>query len=321
MNQPPFQITPGILSLVASLQELIGEFNSFSRQTPSVKLRRENQIRTVRHSLAIEGNSLSEQQITAILEDKRVVGPQAQILEVKNALQVYKELSDFDPLKESDFLRAHKVMMRSLVPTPGRYRSSGVGRFKGTQVGHVAPPASRVPSLMGELFKFLNGDPRIPWSVKACVFHYELEFIHPFSDGNGRMGRLWQQLILMKQSPIFEFVSSESLVHKQQKEYYKVLEKCDRAGDSTLFIEFSLRTILAALQELTKNYKPTRAMPEDRIRAALEHFGKRAFSRKDYMNFNKGISTASASRDLLRGCERDLILKSGDRATATYKKK
>lgn len=318
MEKPPFQITASVLNLASSIQEIVGELKVHSLTRPSIKLRKENKIRTIHHSLAIEGNSLSEEQITAILENKRVHGSKTQILEVKNALTLYDDLSSYNPTNEKDLLRAHRVLMTGLVDKPGRYRSKQVGVFNGVKVAHMAPSAKLVPSLMTHLFDFLKKDKEIPWLLKACVFHYELEFIHPFEDGNGRMGRLWQQLLLMKHSPIFEYISAESLIHKRQKDYYRVLEQCDKKGESTLFIEFSLENILQSLKEFRKDFRPTKATGNDRIQYALEYFGKQSFSRKDYMELHKGISTASASRDLALAVSQGLLKKTGDKALAVY---
>ena len=320
MYRPPFQLNSKILSLVGSIQEIVGEFKSYSAVVPPVKLRRENKIKTIHHSLAIEGNSLSEDKITAILENKRVLGPKTQILEVKNALELYESIAKFNPFLERDLLRAHKVLMKDLIPSAGKFRSIAVGVLKGTQVSHLAPSAKQVPALMGKLFQFLKMDMETPWLIKACVFHYELEFVHPFTDGNGRMGRLWQQLCLMKQSPIFEFVSAESIIHKRQRQYYDVLEKCDKIGDSTVFIEFSLESILASLLEFRNIYRPSKPNASDRMAQAFEHFGKEDFSRKDYLNLHKSLSTATASRDLNQAVEAGLLRRLGDKSKARYSK-
>lgn len=320
MEKPPFQITTKILSQVAHIHEIVGELKSFAVVKPSMKLRKENKIRTVHHSLAIEGNSLTEEQITAILENKRVVGPKAQILEVQNALAVYESLSKYKPTRETDLLRAHGALMKGLVKGAGKYRTTQVGIFKGTKVSHMAPPAKQVPRLMESLFEFLNKDGETPWVIKACVFHYELEFIHPFEDGNGRMGRLWQQLLLMRQAPLFEYLSTETLIHKNQKAYYQILEKCDRAGKSTYFIEFSLDHVLKALLEFKAAYRPLKPKGPDRIRHAIEHFGDATFSRKDYLGLHQGLSTATASRDLALAVKDNILKVSGDRALAVYQR-
>lgn len=321
MDKPPFSISPKILHLTSQIQEIVGELKPHSLVKPSVKLRKENKIKTIHHSLAIEGNSLTEEQVTALVENKRVLGPKVQVDEVVNAISLYENLSAFNPAHEKDLMKAHARLLKGLVKNPGKYRSGAVGIFKGTKVSHVAPPAKQVPSLMKDLFIFLNKNKETPWLIKACVFHYELEFIHPFEDGNGRMGRLWQQLLLMKQSPVFEFNSVETLIHKKQSQYYKVLEQCDLSGESTAFIEFSLELILASLEGFRDSFQPLKAKASDRIQAALDHFGAKEFTRKDYIQLHKGVSTATASRDIANAVQDGLLKKEGDKALASYKRR
>lgn len=319
MKNPPFELTLKILKLSSDIQEIIGEFKATSHSKPSVKLRKENKIKTVHHSLAIEGNTLTEEQVTALLENKRVFGPKKQIQEVVNALELYEKISTIDPLKESDLLKAHSILMKDLIEKPGKYRLTNVGIIKGKKISHVAPQAKIVPELMKGLFSFLKGNKDIPMLIKACVFHYELEFIHPFEDGNGRMGRLWQQSILMKHSEILEYVSVETLIHKKQKDYYNTLEKCDKAGTSTLFVEFCLELILESLRTFQNEYRPQKITGSGRIESALEALGD-GFSRKDYLQFHKEISTATASRDLADAVKDGILKRIGDKAMATYKK-
>jgi len=194
MAKPPYEITSEILKSITSISQKIGEVNAkyLVRQNP--KLRKQNQIKTIHSSLSIEGNTLSEEQITAIIENKRVVGPEKDIKEVLNALDVYKDLKNYKHNIEKDFLNAHKMYMDGLVETPGKYRTKGVGIVKGSKVEHIAPPYENVKYLMGGLFKYLKDKSELTL-IKSCVFHYEMEFIHPFIDGNGRMGRLWQRKI------------------------------------------------------------------------------------------------------------------------------
>lgn len=319
MTYPPFKITNTILNLMTEIYEILGEMKSLTVTKPSVKLRKENKIKTVHHSLAIEGNSLTEEQMTDILDNKKVVGPEKQIHEVKNALAVYDRLQEFDAAKEKDLLKAHRFLMQGLVVKPGQYRSGQVGIFKGTKVSHVAPPAKQVPDLMNHLFGFLK-DKKISWIIKACVFHYELEFIHPFEDGNGRMGRLWQQLLLMKYSRVFEYISTESLIHERQKEYYSVLEKSDKAGNSTLFVEFSLQVILESLKGFKNEQVISRPKISDRIQFAVETFKKQSFSRKEYIALFPELSTATASRDLAYGVKKKILLKEGDKNLTIYRR-
>lgn len=320
MEKPPFQINSKILTLVSEIQETLGELKSATLVKPSVKLRKENKIRTIHSSLAIEGNSLNEQQMTAILNNERVLGPKQQITEVQNALRLYDGINKLNPLKEKDLLKAHGLLMQDLIEKPGKYRSTAVGIFKGDKLSKFSPPAKQVSGLMANLFKFLGHDKEVHLLLKACIFHYELEFIHPFADGNGRIGRLWQQLILMQHSEIFEYISVESLIYKRQKDYYKALEASDKAGDSTPFIEFSLKMISESLFEFKNDFSPMRPTGRDRLKVAIDHFGTKSFSRKDYLNLHKGLSTATASRDLAKAVEEKIVRAEGDKATAKYKK-
>ncbi len=318
MVKPPFELTPTILSLAVNIQGVLGELKTATLVKPSVKLRKENKIRTIHHSLAIEGNTLTEEQITAILEKKNVIGPKRQIQEVTNALRVYDQIEKLNPFSEKDLLKSHAILMQGLIDRPGEYRNQNVGIFKGAKVGHVAPQSKMVSPLMKELFGFLKANDSTPLLIKACVFHYELEFIHPFLDGNGRMGRLWQQLILMRHSAVFEFVSIETLIHQQQKKYYQVLESCDASGSSTAFVEYSLDLIEQALLEFKKKFRPQKATASDRIQVAKNHFGKKGFSRKDYLGLHSDISTATASRDLASAVADGELRMTGDQALARY---
>src|SRR3989338_8030776 len=229
---PPFAITPKILKLLQDIVKEIGILEGRRLVNIPLNLRRANNIKTIQASLAIEGNTLSVEQITDLLAGKRVLGPEQDIVEVKNALQVYDSLLDFNPMNSEDLLKAHKTLMQSLILENGSWRSTDVGILKSCKVSHVAPPSRRVPGLMQDLFAYIN-TADIPWILKACIFHYELEFIHPFQDGNGRMGRLWQQLLLMKEDPIFRYVPVEVLVKEHQNDYYRVLGESDAAGEST----------------------------------------------------------------------------------------
>ena len=239
---PPYELTPKILNLIVSVSEKLGEINATFLDKPSPSLRKQHKIKTIHSSLKIEGNTLTEDQITALLENKKVLGPKKDIQEVLNAIDVYENINTFDFASEKSFLKAHKSLLKNLIEDAGSYRKQGVGIVKGTSIEHLAPPADNVPYLMKDLFKFLKKD-EIEL-VKSCVFHYEVEFIHPFLDGNGRMGRLWQTLILMKKYPVFEYISFETLISKDQDQYYKTLAACDKTGNSTKFIEYMLTYIL-----------------------------------------------------------------------------
>ena len=315
---PPFDITHKVLKLSLGIQSVLSELKNIEIVKPSLKLRKQNKIRTIHHSLAIEGNTLTLDQVSDVIDNKIVFGPKKEILEVKNALKIYDSLNSFSMADEKHFLKAHSTLMSGLVATAGRYRNSNVGILKGSHVSHVAPQAKLVPGLMSKLFQFLKKNQEISLLIKACVFHYELEFIHPFEDGNGRMGRLWQQVVLRKLSTIFEYLSVETLIHKNQKKYYAVLEKCDTAGTSTLFIEFSLELILEALQVFKNEYKPKRLVIAQRTELAKLHFKKASFSRKEYMLLFQDLSTATASRDLNYAVVQKIMKASGTANKTKY---
>ncbi len=284
-----------------------------------VQLRRANKLKTIQSSLAIEGNTLTIEQVSDIFEGKRVVGPPKDIQEVRNALKVYEMMATLNPLSIVDFKKAHHVLMEGLIDGAGKWRTTGVAVFKGQEVAHMAPSAKMVPDLMDQLFDFINKEKDISWIIKACIFHYELEFIHPFIDGNGRMGRLWQQLLLMKEDSVFEFVSVESLIKDHQEQYYDVLAACDKAAESTLFIEFCLENIFSALQLYTQSA----VSPVHDFRSRLEFVRSTLlntwFTRKEYLNLHKDISTATASRDLIEGVKEKILSKQGEKNQVRYR--
>lgn len=314
--KPPYEITPKILKLLTTISEKIGEVNANFLNKPSPQLRKQNKIRTIHSSLKIEGNTLTEEQITALIENKRVIGPQKDIKEVINAIEIYENLEKYNPLSEKSFLKAHQNLMNNLIEKAGKYRKQGVGIVKGTKVEHLAPPYENVPFLMKDLFEYLSDSEELEL-IKCCVFHYEMEFIHPFLDGNGRMGRLWQTLILMRKYPVFEFLPFETLISKDQEKYYNALSECDKVGKSTKFIEYMLSIIDLSINELL-TFNNRTLNEKDR----LEYFislNKVEFSRKDYMDIFKDISSATASRDLKKGIELELFKKIGERNKTIYR--
>lgn len=314
--KPPYDITPTILRLISSISARIGEVNANFLNKPSPELRKQNKIKTIHSSLGIEGNTLSEEQITAIIENKKVVGPKKDVIEVINAIKVYDNLSNFKAYSDKSFLAAHKLLMAGLIEGAGKYRSKGVGIVKGSKVAHLAPPAGNLNGLMKELFEYIKKGDDLAL-IKSCVFHYEVEFIHPFLDGNGRMGRLWQTVILLQEYPVFEFLPFETLISKNQKKYYKALAESDKAGNSTKFIEYMLEVIDSSLEELLQyNNRPFKV--SDRLTYFIS-LNKNEFTRKDYMNVFKDISSATASRDLDKGIKLKLIKKLGDKNQSKYK--
>ncbi|MEA1972039.1 MAG: Fic family protein [Candidatus Cloacimonadota bacterium] len=303
--------------MLTSISEKIGEVNATHLHKLPPELRKKNRVKTIKASLEIEGNTLSEEQITAIIENKRVVGPQKDIIEAANAIVVYDKLVDFNPNLLKSFLKAHKLLMKDLIDLPGKLRTKSVGIFKGNSVAHIAPPAGNLNFLMANLFDYLkNSDDHI--LIKSCVAHYEIEFIHPFMDGNGRMGRLWQTLTLMKAYPLFEYLPFETIIKERQNQYYAVLEESDEEGESTKFIEFILNAINESLGTLL-NLQNRILTTKDRIDFFLSTFKEEFFTRKDYLNIFKNVSSATASRDLKYGFDKNLITKHGDKRTTKYK--
>ena len=315
--KPPYNITGEILKLVASISEKLGEVNALHLHKPRTQLRKKNRIKTIQSSLEIEGNTLSEEQITALLNNKRVIAPQKDILEVQNAIKVYEQLHTFNPNRIKDLENAHGVLMQGLIEDAGKFRSKSVGVVKGSKVEHFAPSGNRVRGFINDLLDYLKNDKDL-LLIKSCVFHYELEFIHPFMDGNGRMGRFWQTLILVQQYPVFEFLPVESLIKENQKEYYNVLSQSDKLGHSTLFIEFMLNIIFQSLGNLLKTQNRT-LTTKDRIELFKDKIETQEFSRKDYLQSFKNISQATASRDLKWGVEQGILEKNGDKRLTVYK--
>jgi Fic family protein len=314
--KPPYSITPAILTLISSISEKLGIINASHLQAPRTELRKANRIKTIHSTLEIEGNTLSLDQVTAVIENKRVIAPQKDILEVKNAIHVYDALQSFSASSLSSFLKAHALLMQGLIMKPGKFRSAGAGIVKGSKLTHLAPKANMVKALMNDLFSYLKNDKDL-LLIKSCVFHYELEFIHPFEDGNGRMGRLWQSVILKELNPIFAFLPVETIIKQKQSEYYKVLANCDKLGNSTLFIEFVLAAIDKALSEqLGERRSPLSA--EERMKIFREQFGKNEFSRKDYLDYFKDISAPTASRDLKAAVDKKTLKRKGEKRLSVY---
>jgi len=315
--KPPYEITSRILHLVLSISEKIGEIKSARLIKPPTELRKRNRIKTIQSSLEIEGNTLTVEQITDLFNNKRVLAPEKDIVEVKNAIEVYSKLNKFNALNLESLCQAHGVLMKGLIDNAGKLRQTSVGIAKGKDIAHIAPPGDIVRSLMNDLFKYLRENEDI-LLVKSCAFHYEFEFIHPFTDGNGRMGRLWQTIILKEYSPVFEYLPIETLIKERQQDYYTILGLADSQGNSTGFIEFMLDIINIALEDLLKTQNHT-ISNSDRIDLFRNIIGTKSFTRQDYLRHNKEISSATASRDLKDAVDRSIIEKMGDKRLTKYK--
>jgi len=254
--EPPFRITTKILNLVSSISEKVGRIEVYRDFDSKPLLRRNNRIKSVHSSLKIEANSLSEPIVRAILNGRCVAGPQREIIEVENAFAAYEEMTQMDPFEISELKRIHTVMTKGLVEEAGEFRKGGEGVFKRDECIFMAPPANMVPTLMQQLFVWMKSTKEeLHPLIMSCIFHYEFVFIHPFSDGNGRMARLWQNMLLSKWNPLFLYLPIENQIEKFQDEYYDAISKCNDMGDSTIFVEFMLSMIDSALQVAIDQHK------------------------------------------------------------------
>ena len=248
--QPPFHMTDKITNLTAAICELLGQIKILSRGNLAPHLRKENRIRTIHSSLSIEHNSLTLEQVTAIIDGRRILGNPVEIQEVKSAYTAYEMMLTLDPYSVDDLLKAYKAMMNELISENGRFRSGGVGVFNGKVLVHMAPPANMVPGQIQDLFTWYKTAEIHPL-IRSSIFHYEFEFIHPFADGNGRMGRMWHSLLLGRWNEIFYWLPVEDLIRLRQEEYYNALGKSDTDADSCAFVEFLLQVIMDTLQNTT----------------------------------------------------------------------
>lgn len=314
--EPPFIMTGEITNLIVEIGELVGSIATYEAMNPNPILRRESRIKTIHSSLAIEQNTLSLEQVTDIINGKRILGPPQDIHEVKNAYEAYERISTLDPYNVKNLLTAHKIMMNGLVKEAGVFRSGNVGVYAGTELIHAGTPAKYVPDLMQQLFTWLKESKYHPL-VKSCIFHYEFEFIHPFQDGNGRMGRLWQSLILQKWKYIFTWLPVETLVYENQEEYYKVLQSADNKGDSTEFVEFMLGMIRDALSEISTTQNENDVVTnvvinvvtnEDKVLSMLKQDGKMSAT---MLANSIGITQRQAQRILSKLKDEGKILRHG----------
>ena len=248
VSQPPYTLSPATLGLVADIAEAIGRSTIRAEQQLSPRLRRDNRLRTIQASLAIEHNSLSLAQVTAVIEGRRVLGDPREIREVRNAFAAYERLEHWQASSVDDLLTAHGLLMAGLLDDAGRFRSGGVGIYRGEEIVHLGPPAHLVPTHVTDLFRWLAHTEEHPL-VAGCVVHYELEFVHPFTDGNGRLGRLWHTLILRAWRPVLAYLPVEAVIRDRQEGYCRALAEADQRADSGPFIFFMLQALRDALHE------------------------------------------------------------------------
>lgn len=278
---PPFTITDAIVHLVSEISEKIGVITAWQHMSANPRLRRDSRIRTIHGTLAIENNTLSLAQVTDVINGRRVLGAPEEIREVKNAYQAYEQLLSFDPYSVKDLLKGHAVLMDGLVTEAGRFRSGGVGVFDGSRVVHMAPPAGIVPEHIAKLLQWTQNADTHPL-IKSCVFHYEFEFIHPFADGNGRMGRMWNTLLLYRWKPVFAWIPVEAVVRERQSDYYQALRSADQAADATPFVVFLLQAILDTLLSIQKDQQPAPAIAP-KLRLLLDKLGGDALPAAEIM--------------------------------------
>ena len=279
---PPFTVSAEAINLVAEISAQVERFAIRLEQADGLLLRKANRIKTIHSSLAIEGNTLSEEEVKDVINGKQVVAPLREIQEVKNAIKTYELYPTLDAFKETDLLKAHGIMMQALVENAGHYRSGSVGVFGNQGLVHLAPPAARVPLLMADLFRWLQ-HAQDHLLIRSCVFHYEFEFIHPFVDGNGRMGRLWQSLILGKLNPVFEHLPIENMVYSNQQKYYEAISKSTKAAESGPFIDFMLEEILKTLKEHQGELKTTQKTTEKTTQKILKIMKSNSSVTIDYL--------------------------------------
>lgn len=260
--KPPYKVTDKIVNYISQITEVVTKLTINNEELSNPMLRRENQIKTIHSSLAIENNSLSLNQVTDIINGKRVLGAPQEITEVKNAFETYEMILNFNPFSIDDLLKAHSILMKDLVKDNGQFRKGGVGVFAGKKLIHMAPQAKFVSELMIDLFRWASENTDTHPLIRSCVFHYEFEFIHPFSDGNGRMGRLWQTIQLSKWKKVFRWLPVETLVKDRQQEYYDVLGVCDNEAESTKFIEYMLQNIYESLLDIMQTEQDAEQVTE-----------------------------------------------------------
>lgn len=309
-RKPPFEITTAILDEIAEIAELVGHVNASLGLSANPMLRRSNRIRTIYSSLAIEQNTLSLEQVTAVLSGKRIIAPPKDIAEVKNAYEIYEMMGSLDPYSVDDLLTAHDVMTRGLVDESGcfRSRSAGVADKQGN-VLHFGTLPDYVPGLVMELLDWVR-DSDFHMLIKSCVFHYELELIHPFADGNGRIGRLWHTLLLTHWKPMFAWLPVESMIHDRQDEYYQAINRSNNEAESTAFIEFMLSAIKGALLEAVQSGNTESMSAEEQRWLQIERFLKKhgTITNADVREM-LGVSSATANRVLAKNVEAGKIQK------------
>ncbi len=274
MEKPPFTITNAMMNKTITIAEKLGRITSYASLRRMPTLRKNNRIKSIHSSLVIEANSLSLDQVRDVIDGKQVIGPFIEIQEVKNAFKAYNMIEEYDAFSELDLLKAHRILMDNIIGDAGKYRNHGEAVYDGDRVIFMAPPERLVPSLMSNLFDWLNNEKDTHILIKSCVFHYEFVFIHPFSDGNGRTARLWQNVLLIKWNPIFENIPIESQIQKYQNEYYETISRCHQNGNSNEFIEFMLKMMDEVIDSVIDSLKKESINISEQVTRLLEVMDK-----------------------------------------------
>ena len=324
MQKYPFYISTKVLNLAGEISELVGRISITSRLSQSPQLRRNNRIRTIHSSLAIEQNSLTLDQVTAVIAGKRVLAPQREIAEVKNAFEIYEQIESLNPYSLDDLLMAHGKMMKGLREDAGEFRSRPVGVVDTEgRVLHVGTLPAYVPQLVAELLEWVELD-ETNYLIKSCVFHYEFELIHPFSDGNGRIGRLWHTLLLSKWNPMFAWLPVESIIHDRQDSYYQAINKSNIEVDSTPFIEYMLSAIKSALIEVNNENPPITSTKAEQVKkrehAILDYLISKGEVTNSDVREMLSVSSATANRVLNSMLNKNMIIKYRKGKSWAYKK-
>lgn len=322
-KKPPFEITNQIVALVAEIAELVGRLTSTNQLSANPTLRRTNRIRTIHGSLAIEQNTLTLEQVTAVLNGKTVLAPPKDIAEVKNAYEIYERLDELDPYSADDLLLAHGIMTRGLVEESGMFRTRPVGVVDNEgRVLHFGTLPQYVPDLVMELLDWVKTSD-VHMLIRSCVFHYEFELIHPFADGNGRVGRLWHTLLLSKWNPAFAWLPVESIIHGRQQEYYAAINTSNDAGESTVFIEFMLSAIKTSLMDAINTSDAMSDGKADKATMRWKLIGEFLQTHEHIMNADVrelcGVSPATANRILASFASDGKIVKCRESSHWVYK--
>lgn len=320
MDKPPYNLNTSVLRSCVEIADVIGELKGRGLALPVPEVRKTNLIKTIHSSLLLEGNALSEAEVTEIFDGKPTRVCSKRATEVQNAIELYQRFDDWVYASQSSFKAAHQLLMKDLIGgiDAGRFRNEETTAVVQISSFNLAPKAEYVAKLMNQLFYFLRSQRAVPKLVLSCVCHYEMMFIQPFVTGNGPMARFWQQVILAQELSIFRYLAISDLIEVHHSDYCEVLRECHRQGESTAFIEFMLRLLLQSLVDYQSHAMQRPRVPQDRLHEAQHHFRDRRFSRKDYAMLHQEISLPTASRDLAMGVSVGYLKKSGHQATARY---